>query len=130
MGSITTIAPCGINCTLCHAFQDVKKKCPGCRSKIGVIRKSCLNCAISNCDKKTNYCFECMEYPCKQLKYLDRQYQLRYKMSILENLDYIRQKGEEAFIVSQNEKYTCPDCGKLRTVHYDYCIYCKQEKKK
>ena len=107
MGSITTIAPCGINCTLCHAFQDVKKKCPGCRSKIGVIRKSCLNCAISNCDKKTNYCFECME-----------------------NLDYIRQKGEEAFIVSQNEKYTCPDCGKLRTVHYDYCIYCKQEKKK
>ena len=94
------------------------------------MRKSCLNCAISNCDKKEDYCFECMEYPCKRLKYLDKQYRLKYKMSILENLDYIKQKGEEAFIASQSQKYTCPDCGKLRTVHYEYCIYCKQEKKK
>lgn len=26
----TLIAPCGMNCQLCYAFQREKNKCPGC----------------------------------------------------------------------------------------------------
>lgn len=127
---INTIAPCGMNCLLCHSFQDAKSKCPGCGSKNGITRKNCSNCVIRNCDKKVAYCFECEIFPCKQLKNLDKRYRLRYGMSMIENLEYIRSKGEEAFVASQNEKYKCPECNKPRTVHDDYCIYCKQEKGK
>lgn len=51
-------------------------------------------------------------------------------MSMLENLACIKEQGETAFLQQQQAKYTCPDCGKLHTVHYDYCIYCKQDKRK
>ncbi|WP_442485958.1 hypothetical protein ACTMKN_13515 [Bacteroides pyogenes] len=57
------------------------------------------------------------------------RYRTNYSMSMLENLLYIKEYGETAFLEQQRKKYTCPDCGKLRTVHYDYCIYCKQDKR-
>jgi len=49
-------------------------------------------------------------------------------MSMIMNLTFIKEQGEENFLIWQNHKYTCPKCGKLRTVHYDYCIHCKQQK--
>lgn len=118
---ITTIAPCGMNCELCHSFQDKKKLCPGCRNRR-------TNCIIWNCDKKITYCFECSKFPCKRLKQLDLRYKTKYSMSMLENLAFIKEQGETAFLQQQEDKYTCPDCGKLHTVHYGYCIYCKQNK--
>jgi predicted RNA-binding Zn-ribbon protein involved in translation (DUF1610 family) len=50
-------------------------------------------------------------------------------MSMLENLAFIKEYGEELFLQQQQEKYVCPDCGNLHTVHYDYCVYCKQNKR-
>ncbi len=50
-------------------------------------------------------------------------------MSMLENLAFIKEHGEELFLRQQQEKYVCPDCGNLHTVHYDYCVYCKQNKR-
>jgi predicted GNAT family N-acyltransferase len=125
---ISSIAPCGMDCALCYAFQDIKKPCPGCRTQTGKIRKSCQNCIIFSCDKKKYYCFECTNFPCKRLKALDARYQNKYKMSMIMNLTFIKEQGEENFLIWQNHKYTCPKCGKLRTVHYDYCIHCKQQK--
>ena len=52
MNTINTIAPCGMNCALCYAFQDRKKPCSGCRSKMAEVRKNCRNCLILSCDKK------------------------------------------------------------------------------
>ena len=120
---ITTLAPCGMNCELCHSFQDNKKKCPGCRNRQN-------RCVIRNCQKREVYCFECPEHPCRRLKQLDVNYQTNYSMSMLENLAYIKEYGETAFLRQQKDKYTCPDCGKFYTVHQDHCIYCKQEKRK
>lgn len=51
---------------------------------------------------------------------------VQQKMWTLENLAYIKEYGKATFLQQQKEKYTCPDCGLLRTVHYDYCICCKQ----
>ena len=44
------------------------------------------------------------------------------------NVEILKEQGEENFLIWQNHKCTCPKCGKLRTVHYDYCIHCKQQK--
>ena len=48
---------------------------------------------------------------------------------MLENLAFIKEHGEELFLQRQQEKYACPDCGNLYIVHYDYCVYCKQNKR-
>ena len=117
-----TIAPCGMDCELCHSYQNDKKKCPGCRNRS-------TNCVIRNCDKRQSYCFECTRFPCKRLQTLDTRYHTKYGMGMLDNLTYIREYGEEAFLSRQAYLHTCPDCGKLKTVHYDDCIYCKQLKR-
>ena len=119
---ITTLAPCGMNCELCHSFQNKKKNCPGCR------RRS-TNCVITRCDKRKLYCFECSQYPCRRLRQLDERYRTHYNMSMIENLEFIKEYGENAFLQQQQEKFQCPDCGKLQTVHYEGCIYCKQQKR-
>lgn len=118
-----TVAPCGMNCELCHSFQDKKKNCSGCRNRQ-------TNCIIWNCNQRKEFCFECINFPCKRLKALDLRYRAKYSMSMLDNLTYIKEHGETAFLKKQKEKYTCPDCGKFRTVHYNYCIHCKQERQK
>ena len=117
---ITTLAPCGMNCELCHSFQ--KKTCPGCRGRS-------TNCIITRCDKRQLYCFECSKYPCRRLRQLDERYRTHYNMSMIKNLEFIKEYGENAFLQQQREKYQCLDCGNLRTVHYEYCISCKQQRK-
>ena len=80
------------------------------------------------------YSKRCAIYPCKRLKALDKRYRTRYHMSMLENLAFIQKNGLEEFIRQQNERYRCSRCGKLRTVHQEFCIYCaameKARKKK
>ena len=116
------IAPCGMNCALCQAYQGKGLACRGCG--LGGERKACQNCSIRKCHKKEDFCFECPDYPCKRLKALDKRYRTKYQMSMLENLEFIRAKGLDAFVIEQENRYRCSRCGKLRTVHQEYCLYC------
>lgn len=121
------IAPCGMNCALCQTYQGKGLECFGCGKTSK--RKSCQNCSILKCDKKRIFCYECSNYPCKRLKQLDQRYRTKYKMSMIENLDYIKTKGIDEFIKQQNKKYTCTKCGKLRSVHQEHCLYCSSIEK-
>lgn len=49
---------------------------------------------------------------------------------MLENLNMIREKGLDLFVRRQNELYRCEVCGKLKTVHQKYCLFCGNENKK
>lgn len=120
------VAPCGMNCKLCQAYQGKGLKCYGCGN--GGERKSCQNCSILKCENKNNFCFECKNYPCNRLKKLNKRYKIRYRMSMLENLEFIKTNGINKFIKQQDEKYKCDKCGKLRTVHQEYCIHCSNVK--
>ena len=122
------IAPCGMNCALCQAYQGKGLVCHGCGH--GSERKACQNCSIRKCENKKTFCFECAEYPCRRLKALDKRYRAKYYMSMLENLAYIQENGLDQFIRQQEERYRCSRCGKLRTVHQDYCLYCAEMDKK
>lgn len=116
------VAPCGMNCALCQAYQGKGLACHGCGH--GGERKACQNCSIQKCENKKTFCFECTQYPCKRLKALDKRYRTKYHMSMLENLALIQANGLDEFVRQQNERYRCSSCGKLRTVHQDYCLYC------
>ena len=95
------IAPCGMNCGICIAFfgytmsgKKRKMKCIGCKPS----GKSCAHLK-KYCKKLTNkeieYCYQCSDFPCKQLQNLDKRYRERFNMSMIDNLVYIKRKWNE-----------------------------------
>jgi hypothetical protein len=44
------------------------------------------------------FCFECEKYPCAGLNHLDTRYRTKYSMSMIDNLESIKQFGIRNFI--------------------------------
>jgi hypothetical protein len=131
------IAPCGMNCRLCVAFQarelDINKQgfrrtyCPGCIPR----GEHCLHMA-DRCEKVgkglVRFCIECEDYPCKRLKSLDKRYRDKYHMSMIENLDSISENGMTEFLRRQEDKWRCPNCGGTICCHNGLCLSCDLER--
>jgi hypothetical protein len=122
------IAPCGMNCGICLGYLREKDKCPGCRG-IDVHKPAyCVQCRIKNCkhiqNPKPGFCFQCEKFPCARLKQLDKRYRTRYNMSMLENLENIREFGIRQFVATEKVRWACPDCGGAICVHRGYCYSC------
>jgi len=43
-------------------------------------------------------CYECRDYPCNRLKALDKRHRTKYHMSMIENLEVIKEHGIEDFM--------------------------------
>nr|NQU91206.1 DUF3795 domain-containing protein [Bacteroidota bacterium] len=129
------IAPCGMNCHLCSSYlafvtdtPKVKYKlthCKGCRPR----GKKCAF-LVKRCEKlmhkEVEFCYECNEFPCKNLKSLDQHYRKRYNMSMIENLKEIRENGMVSFLENQDSKYKCHSCNLLVSVHSGKCFNCEE----
>jgi hypothetical protein len=127
--SSSLIAPCGMDCRLCRAFGRAKNPCPGCEGELK--SKSRDMCRIRKCEKRTSskmkYCCDCKSYPCDRLKQLDLRYKTKYGMSMIENLENIRQYGIRYFVKTEMEKWACPECGAVLCVHKAQCPQCQHE---
>lgn len=131
------IAPCGMNCGVCVSYlamtNDLKKKgfgkkyCPGCRPRG-------MNCAFmkGNCDLLgkglVRFCYECGEYPCRRLKVLDKRYRTKYHMSMIENLNFIKEQGMNKFLKKEAAKWQCRECGGVVCCHNGLCLSCSLDK--
>lgn len=122
------IAPCGINCGLCHAYVREKNHCPGCRGDDSLKMKSCLACKIKNCEKMTTgqyqFCYECDEFPCVRIKNLDKRYRNKYGTSVVENLNTIQKFGVNELVIIDQDRWTCPECGGRLCMHKPECLAC------
>ncbi len=131
------IAPCGMNCALCSSYlakkNDIKEKgikmpyCDGCRprdKKCAFLKKKCPLLL----EKEIRYCYECSEFPCDRLKTLDKRYRERYRMSMIDNLNYIRDKGIDKFLLSESKKWQCSKCGEFICCHNGLCFICDIKK--
>ena len=127
----TLIAPCGMNCRLCQAHVRDKKTCPGCRDDDSHKPKTRWTCKIKTCEKfaegKFKYCFKCDSFPCSRLNHLDKRYRAKYGMSMIDNLNNIKNLGVRQFIRNEIERWICPECGGMICVHKPACIYCNYE---
>ncbi|HEY5537102.1 MAG TPA: DUF3795 domain-containing protein [Acetobacterium sp.] len=127
--STVLIAPCGMNCRLCMAYQRDKKQCKGCHGDNASKSKSCMQCIIKNCPTiQTNasgFCYDCEKYPCKRLKDLDKRYRTKYHMSMLENLECIKKNGMDAFLEHEEKRWICSECGSIICVHRNVCPRCQ-----
>jgi hypothetical protein len=133
------IAPCGMNCALCSSYLAMKYDL---RSQ-GILRNYCAgcrprgkNCAFmkKSCELLGNglvqYCYECEEFPCRRLKHLDKRYRTNYHMSMIANLEYIKEYGMEKFLEKEKEKWRCSGCGGVICCHNGICFSCGLEKLK
>ena len=122
------IAPCGMDCRLCRAYGREHKPCPGCRNNNGPKSNACVTCRIKNCrkliDQEIKFCFSCDEFPCMRLERLDRRYRTKYGMSMIENMLNIKKLGIRRFVRSENEKWSCRQCGEMLCVHKPHCRSC------
>lgn len=127
------IAPCGMNCGLCIAYQfkenDINKR--------GFHKKYCQGCIPrgENCTHMRDacellakgsirFCFECKSFPCKRLKALDKRYHTKYHMSMIENLNHIKEFGMEEFLKKERDKWRCTECGATICCHNGLCLNC------
>ena len=122
------IAPCGMNCGICSGYLLRKVRCPGCRGSDEDKVQWCVTCIIYTCDEREGkYCFQCDVYPCKRLKQLDKRYSTKYHMSMLENLENIREHGINEFVRNEKVRWACPECGGMICCHKGYCVDCGEE---
>jgi hypothetical protein len=133
------IAPCGMNCGLCVNYLAMKNDldkhgfnrmyCPGCipRGKNCVFMKE--HCKLVG-DGQVRFCYECQDFPCKRLKALDKRYRTKYHLSMIENLEYIREKGIESFLEEQEEEWRCGNCDDVICCHNGLCLSCDLDKLK
>ena len=125
------IAPCGMNCRLCMAFQRKKNKCSGCNSDDCTKPAYCLHCIIKNCvtiqNSSSGLCYECDKFPCRRLKQLDKRYRTKYHMSMIENLENIKQNGMKEFLKNEEARWACIECGNIVSVHINACPICKKQ---
>jgi len=133
------IAPCGMNCAICSGYlasqHDVKSKgvsmpyCSGCRprdKKCAFLKKRCSLLLES----QVQYCYQCPDFPCQGLKAIDKRYRSLYRMSMIENLEYIKENGIEPFLEKEEEKWRCPRCGAVICCHNGICFDCGFDKLK
>lgn len=125
------IAPCGMNCAICLGYLRERKRCHGCRHGDTDKLTSRARCVIRNCRHietgESGFCYDCSKYPCARLKQLDKRYTTKYGMSMLENLQFIREHGLVAFIEREDDRWRCRKCGGTVCVHRGYCYRCRQE---
>jgi hypothetical protein len=123
-------ARCGLNCQICVGFfgytleGEKQPPCGGCQT----MEKTCTffekNCKNYKQKAKNDYCFDCADFPCENLKKIDQDYSKKYGPSIIENFVFIKTYGMDAFLKNEKEKWKCPTCGGVFCVHTKRCYTC------
>jgi hypothetical protein len=135
--SAELMAPCGMNCTLCSAYlagsvvspTGTRKMttCAGCRPRG-------KNCAFikRDCERLSGgtigFCCECPTFPCEKLRKLDSSYRRKYSYSMIDTLQMIKDRGLEATLEEQRERYKCQRCGGVLCIHNGKCYHCDEVK--
>ena len=99
-----------MNCALCSRYlayvhQLKRSQCIGCRPRNEPCDYLFAKCTGINHASKGGdavFCFECDQYPCKQINRMDDRYQKSYGMSVKDNLAFISRMGIEKFIEEQS----------------------------
>jgi hypothetical protein len=101
----------------------------GCRAQDASQPEHCRKCEIKDCatSRAVNFCFECPSFPCATIKRLDKNYRQRYQVSLIDNAMRIKAVGAKQHLLVEKEKWTCPDCAGVISLHDQVCSECGRE---
>lgn len=122
------LAPCGMNCLVCYKHCNSKKACAGCLAGDSGKPEHCRICKIKTClrSRSISYCYECDTFPCKLIKNMEKSYQMRYQVRLIDYSRQVKELGTEEFMRLQKERWTCPSCGGVVSLHEKVCSECKE----
>jgi len=117
---INLAAPCGFYCGTCRHYlarakglleeKKLKHGCRGCR----IQDKNCAwvkkDCSLLR-RKQIEFCFQCDEFPCINLKELDGRHLRDDKVSLIANLMRIKKAGAKKWLEEQAGQWRCHRCG-------------------
>jgi len=137
-----TAAVCGLFCPSCTLYigtlddparltflseqfgkpvEDLR--CTGCRTeqRSFYCRSMCtfVSCAA---EKGVEFCGDCPDYPCENLK--EFQSQAPHRAELWNSLDQISREGFEKWYMDMAELYACPDCGTINSAYDPSCREC------
>jgi len=128
-----------MNCGICSGYlafkHDVKSRgigmpyCSGCRprdKKCAFLKKRC-DLLLGG---QVQYCYECKDFPCSRLANIDKRYRASFRMSMIENLEFIRKNGIKTFLEKEEQRWKCPGCGAEICCHNGICFNCGLNKLK
>jgi hypothetical protein len=123
------LAPCGIDCAVCYARLRERSPCPGCLSPEAGQPKHCRSCAIKACAKERdlNRCYGCADFPCSNIRRIDRRYLTSYGVGLIENGMAAKRGGLRAFMESERRRWACPACEGVVDQHRRRCSECGEE---
>ena len=122
-----------MNCGICKAYFAYSRGVPYKRGEVSHCngcRTRNKNCAFvkRGCPRKVGkalYSYmECPGMPCEKLAKLDENYKICYGVSFVEHFKVIQEKGMVDFLKSQADKYRCPSCGDVVSIHDGKCYAC------
>ena len=135
-------AVCGLYCPACKLFigtreepeqlaslaQQIGKnvdelKCDGCRSdRLCFFCKT--QCIMKPCaaEKGIDFCGECDEYPCDDIKKF--QSARPHRRELWESQKRIKEEGYEKWFLYMTSHYACPECGVLNSAYNVACRRC------
>ena len=126
-----------MNCALCSSYLALKHdlrakrikmaRCVGCRlgrKNCAFLKKQCVKLSKG----EVTFCFECQSFPCNRLKTIDERYRTHYRMSLVGNLQFIKENGIEELLKEQEKLWRCKSCGEMICCHNGLCYNCDQEK--
>lgn len=122
-----------MNCGICSGYlafkHDVKSKgirmpyCIGCRPRDKMCAFLKKRCDLL-LEGKVRYCYECADFPCERLRHLDKRYRSLFRMSMIENLEFIKKNGTSKLLEREELRWTCPKCGGVICCHNGVCFDC------
>jgi predicted amidophosphoribosyltransferase len=101
-------------------------RCDGCLSDH--VYGPCTDCrhGFRRCaeEKKVTWCFQCPDFPCKRLEDFSKIHVVNgiwHHKRIIENLQFMKDRGIDEWVKQQEKEGACPSCGKML---YWYSLKC------
>ena len=144
------IAPCGLYCGVCRIHYATQENdlaylerlvkiyarrfpwiaavpsdellCDGCLSTRRF--PFCQECSIRECTQQKGIqgCYECLDFPCALI---DKFPMPVGKKVILRTIPYWRTHGTGQWIIAEEKRYRCPECGQRLFRGARQCEHCK-----
>lgn len=132
---------CGVFCESCTVYIGTKEEparvkqlagqlkcrpedmeCHGCRSD--TLSLHCRTCNYRSCaeSKNVDFCVECPEYPCDEIK--DFQKQMPHRADLFEDNDIIKKDGYETWYKKMIDDNLCHECGTINSAYDLVCRKC------